>query len=77
MEYLEKKWPYHIAQDFLSNLFSTLDWIRLNPHSFMEYKNSDSIRKYVLSEFHTLYFEIFESIMISAPPQHTHTHTQV
>ena len=61
LEYLERRWPYHIAQDFLSNLFSTLDWLRMNPHSFMEHKKSDNIRKYVLSEFHTLYFEIFET----------------
>lgn len=61
LEFLDRKWPLQIVQDFLNNLFNTLDWIRLNPHSFMGYENADNIRKYVLSEFHTLYFEVFET----------------
>jgi hypothetical protein len=38
-----------------------LDWISLNPFIFMTPNDSDRIRKYVMSEFHTLFFEIFDS----------------
>lgn len=58
--YLESKWSVVVVQDFITNLFDTLDWISLNPHTFMQINKSDNIRKYVLSEHHTLYFEIFE-----------------
>jgi plasmid stabilization system protein ParE len=58
--YLENKWSVYVVQDFINNLFSTLEWISFNPDSFMQVNKSDNIRKYVLSEHYTLYFEVFD-----------------
>ncbi len=60
LDYLEKKWTLSVAQDFINSLFNTLDWISFNPDSFMQINKSDNIRKYVLSEHYTLYFEVFD-----------------
>jgi plasmid stabilization system protein ParE len=59
--YLEADWPPYVKIEFLNTLFTTLDWISSNPHIFIKPNESDSIRKYVMSEYHTLYFEIFDS----------------
>ncbi len=61
LDYLERHWSLSVLQDFIYHLFNTLDWISLNPHTFTQLKKSDYIRKYVLSQHHTLYFEIFDS----------------
>jgi plasmid stabilization system protein ParE len=61
LDYLEQNWPITVVQDFINNLFNTLDWISKNPLIFNHFKNKDNIRKYVLSQHHTLYFELVDS----------------
>jgi len=61
LEYLEQHWSLSVIQDFLHHLFNTLDWISLNPNTLIPLNKSDNIRKYVLSQHHTLYVEIFDS----------------
>jgi plasmid stabilization system protein ParE len=58
INYLETNWSFSVVQNFIQNLFETLDWIATGPRTFMQLDKSDHIRKYVLSEHHTLYFEI-------------------
>jgi plasmid stabilization system protein ParE len=61
LQYLEENWTNSVIQNFLNNLFDTLDWIAKNPDTFMQTQKSDSVRQYVLYKRHTLYFEIFET----------------
>jgi len=66
LEYLEQHWSFSVIQDFLNHLFNTLDWISLNPNTLIPLNKSDNIRKYVLSQHHTLYIEIFDSCLINS-----------
>jgi plasmid stabilization system protein ParE len=61
LEYLEKNWTEKVLIDFLNEQFKVLDWISENPVIFMKSKDESSIRKYVFSKHHTLYFEIFDT----------------
>ena len=61
LHYLEQHWSYPVVQDFINHLFTTLDWIASNPNTLLSINQLGNIRKFVLSEHHTLYFEISDS----------------
>jgi plasmid stabilization system protein ParE len=61
LHYLEQHWSYPVNQDFIIQLFNTLDWITSDPDTLLTINQPKNIRKFVLSVHQSLYFEISDT----------------